>query len=152
MTGARAWTRAAITLAAVVALDQATKAAAVAAIDRGESITIAPGLDLTNVRNTGIAFGALSGGGAPVVVLTAAALALLTGYLALRHATRLAWLPAGMLLGGALGNLADRAREGTVIDFLDPIAWPAFNVADAAIVGGVVGLVYVESRRPRPGR
>ena len=42
------------------------------------------------------------------------------------------WLPVGLLLGGALGNLADRAREGAVIDFIDPVAWPAFNVADAA--------------------
>ena len=43
----------------------------------------------------------------------------------------------GLLLGGALGNLADRAREGAVIDFIDPVAWPAFNVADACIVVGV---------------
>jgi hypothetical protein len=43
----------------------------------------------------------------------------------------------GLILGGALGNLADRAREGAVIDFIDPVAWPAFNVADAAItIGG----------------
>ena len=39
-----------------------------------------------------------------------------------------------MLLGGALGNLIDRVREGAVIDFIDPVAWPAFNVADATIV------------------
>ena len=43
----------------------------------------------------------------------------------------LLWLPVGLLLGGALGNLADRAREGAVIDFIDPVAWPAFNLADA---------------------
>jgi signal peptidase II len=53
------------------------------------------------------------------------------------------WLPVGLILGGALGNLADRAREGAVVDFIDPIAWPAFNLADAAIVAGVLGLVYV---------
>ena len=45
--------------------------------------------------------------------------------------------------GGALGNLADRAREGAVIDFIDPIAWPAFNVADSCIVVGVLVLLYV---------
>ena len=55
----------------------------------------------------------------------------------------LLWLPVGLILGGALGNLADRAREGAVIDFIDPIAWPAFNLADAAIVIGVLGLLYV---------
>ena len=50
----------------------------------------------------------------------------------------LLWLPVGLLLGGALGNLADRAREGAVIDFIDPVAWPAFNLADACIVVGVL--------------
>ena len=53
------------------------------------------------------------------------------------------WLPVGMLLGGALGNLADRAREGAVIDFIDPIAWPAFNVADSCIVVGVLLLLWL---------
>jgi signal peptidase II len=57
----------------------------------------------------------------------------------------------GMLLGGALGNLADRAREGAVIDFIDPIAWPAFNLADASIVLGVLLLFWVlEGPRARP--
>jgi signal peptidase II len=55
-----------------------------------------------------------------------------------------------MLLGGALGNLADRARAGAVIDFIDPVAWPAFNVADSCIVVGVVVLLLlVEGRQPR---
>ena len=53
------------------------------------------------------------------------------------------WLPVGALLGGALGNLADRAREGAVIDFIDFVAWPAFNLADVAIVLGLLGLLYV---------
>ena len=56
------------------------------------------------------------------------------------------WLPVGMLLGGALGNLADRAREGAVIDFIDPVAWPAFNVADSCIVVGVFVLLWVVER------
>ena len=49
----------------------------------------------------------------------------------------------GLLLGGAIGNLIDRAREGAVIDFIDPIAWPAFNIADACIVFGVLAMLYV---------
>ena len=61
------------------------------------------------------------------------------------------WLPVGMLLGGALGNLADRAREGAVIDFIDPVAWPAFNVADACIVIGVLALLYVVERASGAG-
>jgi signal peptidase II len=53
------------------------------------------------------------------------------------------WLPVGAVIGGAIGNLADRARAGAVVDFIDPIAWPAFNLADMAIVIGILGLVYI---------
>ncbi len=49
----------------------------------------------------------------------------------------------GAIAGGALGNLADRARDGAVIDFIDPVAWPAFNIADIAVVVGILGFVYV---------
>jgi signal peptidase II len=62
------------------------------------------------------------------------------------------WLPVGLLLGGALGNLADRARQGAVIDFIDPVAWPAFNVADACIVIGVFALLFVVEGRQRLAR
>jgi signal peptidase II len=48
----------------------------------------------------------------------------------------------GLVLGGALGNLADRAREGAVVDFIDPIAWPAFNLADTFITIGVALLIF----------
>jgi signal peptidase II len=48
-----------------------------------------------------------------------------------------------MLLGGALGNLLDRVRDGAVTDFIDPVLWPAFNVADSCIVLGVLGLLWV---------
>ena len=48
----------------------------------------------------------------------------------------------GLAVGGALGNLADRVRIGAAIDFLDPPLWPAFNVADIAIVAGVALLVF----------
>jgi signal peptidase II len=58
----------------------------------------------------------------------------------------------GLLVGGALGNLADRARLGAVIDFIDPVAWPAFNVADSCIVIGVVALLYVVEGRERRTR
>ena len=48
-----------------------------------------------------------------------------------------------LLVAGALGNLADRVRDGSVIDYVDPALWPAFNLADAAIVIGILGLLYV---------
>ena len=53
------------------------------------------------------------------------------------------WLPTGMLVGGALGNLIDRIASGSVIDFIKLPAWPAFNVADMSITFGVIALVLV---------
>ena len=144
MTGSgRAWRLAAAAAALVVAADQAVKQLVVGALERGESRDVFFGIDLTYVRNEGVAFGALGDGGALVVALTAAALAGLTAYFALNASRRWLWLPAGAIAGGALGNLADRAREGAVIDYVDPVLWPAFNLADAAIVIGILGLLYV---------
>ena len=99
-----------------------------------------------NVHNRGVAFGFLGGGGALVLVVTLAALALLLVYFA-RHAERpLLWLPTGLVLGGALGNLLDRVHQGYVTDFIHVPHWPAFNVADMCITGGVVALVLVLER------
>jgi len=98
---------------------------------------------MTYVRNEGVAFGALSGGGPLLVTAITLALVGLVAYFVANSNVPLLWLPVGLILGGALGNLADRARDGAVVDFIDPIAWPAFNLADAAIVVGVLGLVYV---------
>jgi signal peptidase II len=136
----------------VVAVDQATKQLAATNIERGDQVAIIPGLDLTSTRNTGVAFGALEGGGVIVAVLIGISLTLLVGYFAANRGRPWLWLPVGMLLGGALGNLADRAREGAVIDFVDPVAWPAFNVADSCIVVGVVLLLWVVEGRPRRPR
>jgi signal peptidase II len=132
----------------VVAIDQAGKQLAIESVARGEQVNVFFGLDITNARNTGVAFGALQGGGTVVGVLIALSLALLVGYFTVNRDRPWLWLPTGLLLGGALGNLADRAREGAVIDFIDPVAWPAFNVADACIVVGVFALLYVAERRP----
>jgi signal peptidase II len=130
-----------------MAVDQATKQLAVASIDRGDQVNVFFGVDFVNVRNTGVAFGALSGGGVLVTLLTLAALTFLLGYFALRADLPGLWIPVGAIAGGALGNLADRARDGAVIDFIDPAFWPAFNVADIAIVLGILGLLYVADTR-----
>jgi signal peptidase II len=136
----------------VVALDQATKQLAVANIDRGNHVNVFFGLDITNTRNTGVAFGAFEGAGLVVAILIGISLALLVGYFLLHRDMPLLWLPVGLLLGGALGNLADRARDGAVIDFIDPVAWPAFNLADACIVVGVLMLLWVVEGRPTRAR
>jgi signal peptidase II len=142
-----AWRRAAIAAGVFMVLDQGTKQIAVASIHRGDSINVFFGIDLTYVRNTGVAFGAFADGGALVSLLTVAALTLLIGYFVLRTSTPWLWLPVGVIAGGALGNLADRARDGAVIDFIDPVLWPAFNLADMGIVIGILGLLYVVDQR-----
>lgn len=148
MSRRRGWARALATLAVALAADQGSKQLVDSQVMRGESVNVFLGLDVTNTRNTGVAFGALQGSGTVVGVLIGLALALLVAYFAVNATKPWLWLPVGLLLGGALGNLADRAREGAVIDFIDPIGWPAFNLADTLIVVGVVALLYVvEGRR-----
>jgi signal peptidase II len=140
--------RALATAGLVVAADQATKQIAIASVERGESVNVFLGLDITNTRNTGVAFGAFEDGGVLLAVLIGVSLGLLLAYFLLHASMPWLWLPVGLLVGGALGNLADRAREGAVIDFIDPVAWPAFNLADSCIVVGVVGLLYVVEGKP----
>jgi signal peptidase II len=140
------------TAGVAVALDQATKQLAATRIGPAEHVSVVPGLDFSNTRNTGVAFGALEGGGLVVALLIAVSLMLLIGYFAVNRNVPWLWLPVGLLLGGALGNLADRAREGAVIDFIDPVSWPAFNLADSFIVIGVITLLWVAEGRPRRAR
>ena len=141
-----------ITAGVVVAADQASKQIVVESIARGDAAGVFPGLQVVNARNTGVAFGALEGGGWVLAILIGLSLALLLVYFALHREQPWLWLAVGLLLGGALGNLADRAREGAVIDFIDPVAWPAFNVADTCIVVGVLALLYVAEGRSRRTR
>ena len=143
MTPGAAVARAAATTLAVAALDQGTKQAVTHSLGLGQSNNVFLGLDLTNTRNTGVAFGALQGGGLVVAVLIGVSLTLLLAYFALNAATPRLWLAVGLIVGGAVGNLIDRVRIGAVIDFIDPVAWPAFNLADASIVVGVLTLLYV---------
>lgn len=153
---AAGWARLLAVVAVVIAFDQLTKRIAVASVDRGDSVNVFLGLDITNTRNTGVAFGAFQDSGTLVALLVGCALLGLVAYFVLNAGRPWLWLPAGLLLGGALGNLIDRIAEGAVIDFIDPIAWPAFNLADACIVVGVLALLYVVEtspgeRRPESG-
>ena len=134
-----AWARVIAVAGVIVAVDQFTKQLVVDHVDPGRPVELIFGFEISNVRNSGIAFGLLGGSSdALVLALTLGALALLLGYFA-GHADRPElWLPVGLVVGGALGNLADRVREGGVTDFLDPPLWPAFNLADVSITFGVV--------------
>jgi signal peptidase II len=137
------------TAGVVVALDQVTKQIVDSRVGRGDAVDVFSGLEITNTRNTGVAFGAFEGAGLLVAVLIGISLLLLLAYFWRHRDMPWLWLPVGMLVGGALGNLADRAREGAVIDFIDPVAWPAFNVADSCIVIGVLALLWVVERASR---
>jgi signal peptidase II len=148
-----AWGRVALVAAGVVALDQATKVLVRATVDEGERIAVVPGIEIVHTKNTGVAFGALSGGGAVVTLVVALALALLLVYFATHVRRPLFWLPTGMLLGGAIGNVIDRGRGGGVTDFIQlPLGFPAFNVADMSITFGVLVLLYVLERDDAPAR
>lgn len=139
----RGWALALATAGVVVAVDQLTKGWVVASVDPHEKINVFFGIDITHVTNTGVAFGALSGKGLVVLVAVAVAMAGLLAYFARNLATPGLWLPVGAVVGGALGNLADRARIEGVTDFIDPVLWPAFNIADVCIVLGVLALLYL---------
>ena len=148
MARERGWALALATVGAVVAIDQMTKAWVRATVAPHEKINVFFLLDITRVKNTGVAFGALSGSGALVFVAVLVAMAGLFAYFATHIGDRWLWLPVGMVFGGALGNLADRVRIDGVTDFIDPVLWPAFNVADMAIVIGVLGVLYLaEAKR-----
>lgn len=149
MTPARTTLAAAAVAAGVVAVDQLTKALVRDGLTLGERRDLLAGIDLVNVRNSGIAFGFLSDGGAVLVIGTALALLALAFFFATHTGRPLVWLPTGLLLGGAIGNLIDRAVDGSVTDFVKFPHFPAFNVADTAITFGVLALIYVLEGPPR---
>jgi signal peptidase II len=138
---ARGWARVLFVAGIVVMLDQATKAIVSDSLAPGERVSLVLGIDLAHVTNRGIAFGLFGDGGDAVLVVTAAALAVVLAWFARDPGRPGLWLAVGLLVGGALGNLADRVREDAVTDFIDPPLWPAFNVADIAITAGALVLV-----------
>lgn len=139
---ARAWRFAGALCGLVVVLDQATKAAVEANLVPGGEVDVLGPLELTLAHNSGIAFGLASGGGARLVLLTLAALAVM-GVLFSRDPIRPGmWVAVGLLAGGALGNLADRVRTDAVTDYIALASWPPFNLADVAITAGVLLLAF----------
>lgn len=140
-----------------LAADQITKALANAYSDAlAGGIPVVPGFNLIFLRNDGVTFGLL--GGAPGWALAGLAL-LVTAWLTVllvRATSRLDAAAYGLVIGGALGNVADRLRFGAVTDFLDVYVgtwhWPAFNMADVAVVGGVGLLLISEYWQARQAR
>ncbi len=146
-----------VTAVLVLLADQASKWAILSPIDlpRRGQIVLAPVLNLSMVWNRGVTFGLLTGFGewghlllAGLAICVVAAL----GLWLRRAESRLAAIALGAIAGGAIGNVIDRLRYGAVVDFIDAHLgnwhWYVFNLADAAIVCGVIALV-IDSQWPR---
>ena len=129
--------------AGVVALDQLTKIWAVAELSDGPIVLIDSFLQLRLTRNPGAAFSSFTGGGSFLAVI-AVFVAIAIAFLLPRIEERLDRLALALVMGGALGNVADRIfrgdgfLDGAVVDFIDFSFWPTFNAADSAITIGVV--------------
>jgi signal peptidase II len=145
----RAAGKAALVAVAVIAVDQITKIIARDGVPPGGADRVTGFLDIVHVRNDGVAFSAFGGSPWLVVALIAVALIGLSFYFAGHADKPLVWLATGLLFGGAVGNIFDRARDGAVTDFIKFSHWPAFNVADIAINVGVVVLVIALLREDR---
>ena len=151
----------------VVVLDALSKWWIAAHIPLHTSVTVIPGLfQIVHVRNTGAAFGIGANSSSPLVPLILNGGAILVFFIVVAYSVRAAatdrLLQSGLhlILGGAVGNLLDRFRFGSVVDFLDVYFvnggsehhWPAFNVADSAICIGIAILFLDMWRKPEPGR
>jgi len=135
---------------AVIALDQATKWLAESSLTPYQPVPVMPLVNLTLAYNTGAAFSFLSDAGGWqrwfFIALSVVVAAVLFNWLwRMRAEERLQAASISLILGGAIGNLIDRVSLGHVIDFFDvyygPHHWPIFNIADSAIVVGVVLLI-----------
>jgi signal peptidase II len=136
--------------AAVFVLDRITKAIVAAQIPFGTEVPVVGHLvGLTNVRNSGAAFGFAPAGATFFLIASVAVSAGLVVYVARNPGS--VWTDAtlGLILGGTLGNAFDRVVYGTVTDFVNVHFWPVFNVADSAISIGVVLLIAGSLLRPR---
>ena len=136
----------------IVAVDQATKAMVRASVPVHDSVTVIPGfLDITHALNSGAAFGILNGADFPyktvliAVIATAALIGVGVYAASLAHHQLIARFGLALIIGGAAGNLIDRAIIGSVVDFVD-VYWRtyhfwAFNVADSAITVGAAVMI-----------
>lgn len=139
-----------LALAAVtIVVDQTVKVLLIALLtDPDRMIAVTGFLNLVYVKNFGVSFGLFdAGSSAGPWILSILSVAVAAGLVLWLRRVESKWLGAaiGLIIGGALGNAVDRVRLGSVADFFDFYAfgfhWFAFNIADAAIVGGVAFIV-----------
>lgn len=142
-------------IAAIIVIDQVSKAIALGSQTFRGSIDVLPILNIVLVRNDGISFGLL-GGVVPWWLLAMLGIAVVAGLLVWiwRAPSIMLQFALGLIIGGAIGNILDRLRFGAVTDFLDfhvaGYHWPAFNFADAAIVFGVSLLLLDSFKSKQP--
>ena len=136
--GSAQWLALLVVAASARAADQVTKQVVGRTLALGESVDIVGPFSIHHVQNSGIAFGLFASRTGLVIGVTAVAVGLMLWFFA-RSGRRHPVLPValGLVLGGSIANLIDRVRLGHVTDFLDLVAWPAFNLADTFIVVGV---------------
>lgn len=140
---ARAWRRAGALCLTVIALDQVAKAIIEDRLVIGQQVEIVGPVGLTLSHNQGVAFGLAGGSVAPLVIFALAALVVVGVLLARNPEKPSMWVAAGLVGGGAVGNLIDRLRAGAVTDFIEIGSWPPFNLADVAITSGVVLFAWI---------
>ena len=151
--GRAQWIVLLLVASAAVVADQLTKQVVGRTLELGESVDIVGPFSIHHVQNSGIAFGLFGSRTPIVIVVTGIAVAAMLVFFA-RSGRRHPVLPValGLVLGGSIANLVDRVRLGHVTDFLDLVAWPAFNLADTFIVVGVAILFGALVLADRPHR
>jgi signal peptidase II len=151
--GRAQWVILMVVAGAAIVADQLTKQVVGRTLELGDSVDIGGPFSIHHVQNSGIAFGLFGSRTSIVIAVTAVAVGAMLVFFA-RSGRRHPVLPValGLVLGGSIANLIDRVRLGHVTDFLDLVAWPAFNLADTFIVVGVALLLgaAVISDRPHP--
>lgn len=140
----------------VVLLDQLSKAWAVHRLSDGSVVRVFWTLQFLYAENKGMAFSKGAGMG-PVIGLVAVGIAVVVAFSARKLRSPLALVLCGIVIGGAIGNVVDRATRvqaggkfmsGAVVDFIDLQWWPVFNVADMAVVCGGIALAVLLVRDP----
>jgi signal peptidase II len=152
----RAWLAWLLAAAGLAVLDQALKAAIVATIPLYGTAPLAPGFNLVHTLNPGAAFSFLanaSGWQRPLLLAVAAGVSIVLAVALRRGVTRrLEALGYVGVIGGAVGNAADRLRIGAVVDYLDfywrDMHWPAFNAADIFVVCGAALVIVAHAVHP----
>jgi signal peptidase II len=136
----------------IILSDQISKFIVVTNLDLGERMTVYPFFNVVRVENYGVTFGLLRGALQPLVLAVISLIIIVALCIWGKDQKSHHW-PVCLIVGGAIGNVIDRIVHGAVIDFLDfhllTYHWPAFNIADSAIVVGVLMLSFVSYKKEK---